>query len=197
MKVVSKKARWAVSALAAVLIGGGLQTSFAQPTAPAAKTEKPAKAPKPKSKTADGTIATASATQVKLTTKEGEVVANLVPATEYWRIQEDVKATDLKTGDTIKFPLRGTNGLPTVQSLAPLTLTFADMATLTLNKTEKMKFDIVTKITATEIAAGQTAKVASNVFEDGRTEAREVWIMIAPVKAAKPAAKPKVAKPKA
>ena len=188
--VVTKRGRWALPVLAAVLLSG-VQSGFAQPTTPAAKAEKPAKAPRPKSRTETGTLAQASATQVKLTTKDGETTVNLVPTTEYWRIQEDVKSTDLKTGDTVRFPLRGTNGLPTVQSLAPLTLTFADIATLTFTKPEKMKFDLVTKIAAAELTAGQNAKIASNVFEDGRAEAREVWVIVAPVKPAKPEAKPK------
>ena len=187
--VTSKQMCWAIPAVAAVLFAGGVQSGLAQPTTTTAtKPAKAVKEPKPKSKTANGTIAQASATQVKLTTKDGEVTANLVPTTQYWRVQESVKATDLKTGDTVKFPLKGTNGLPTVQGLAPLTLTFGDMATLTITKTEKMKFDLVTKIAATELAAGQSAKVASSVFPDGHMEAREVWVEVAPVK---PEKKPK------
>jgi hypothetical protein len=97
----------------------------------------------------------------------------------------------LKVGDTVRFPLKGTDGLPTIQSLTPLTLKFGDEATLTLNQTEKMKFDLVTKITAAELATGQEVKIASNVFADGKMEAREVWLVLPPVKAEKPEAKPK------
>jgi hypothetical protein len=69
-----------------------------------------------------------------------------------------------------------------------VTLKFGDDAILTLNNTEKMKFDLVTKIAATELTAGQTAKIVSNVLPDGKMEAREVWVVVAPVKAEKPKA---------
>jgi Cu/Ag efflux protein CusF len=191
MKVVSNRIRWAIPALAAVLIGRTMRASHAAPDTPATKAVKPARAPKPKSKTAEGTFAVVSATQVKLTTKAGELASNLVPTTEYYRLNEDVAVADLKTGDMVKFPLRGTDGLPTVQSVAPLTLKFGDEATLTFTKSDKMKLDRVTKITATDLAVGQEARVASNLFDDGHMEAREVWVSIPAPKMAKPEAKPK------
>ena len=181
MKVVtSNRVWWTVPVLAAVVAGAGMSTVIA---APVTETKpKTTKAPKPKSRTAEGTFTSANATMVKLKAKDGEMNVNLVPATKYWRLQTGLAMADLQVGDMVKFSLKGTDGMATVQSLAPLTLKFADVATLTLDKIGRMKFDRVSKLTANELAAGQEAKVASNLFADGKLEAREVWVIIAPAK---------------
>lgn len=172
---------WTVPALAAVILGSGMHAVVAAPTE-GTKPIKAAKAPKPKSRTIEGTFSLANATTVRLKSKDGESNISLVPATEYWRIQTGLSVADLKVGDTVKFTLKGTDDMATVQSLAPLTLKFADIATLTLDKIGRTKFDRVTKLEATDLVAGQNAKVASNLFPDGKLEAREVWVVVEPVK---------------
>ena len=171
-------------ALAAVIVGSGISTVLAAP-AVETKAPKAAKAPKPKSKTVEGTFSAANATMVKLKAKDGEMNVNLVPTTEYWRIQTGLAVNELKVGDMVKFTLKGTDDMATVQSLAPLTLKFSDIATLTIDKIGRIKFDRVSKLAATDLTAGQEAKVASNLFADGKLEAREVWVIISPVKTAK------------
>jgi Cu/Ag efflux protein CusF len=171
-----------VPAVAAVLVGSGVSVSSA---APQAKAENAVKAVKSKSKTVSGAVALADANQVKLTTKEGDVLVNLVPTTQYYRVQSGVPVAEIKVGDVVKFALKSTDGMPTVQSLAPLTLKFGEDATLVFTKSDKMKFDRVSKIAATDLTVGQEAKVASNLFPDGKMEAREVWVTIPHPKAEK------------
>lgn len=180
--VVYNRMRWMVPAVAAVLVGSGVSVSSA---APQTKAENAVKAVKPKSKTVSGAVALADANQVKLTTKEGDVLVNLVPTTRYYRVQSGVPVAEIKVGDVVKFALKGTDENPTVQSLAPLTLKFGDEATLTYTSSDKMKFDRVSKISAADLVVGQEAKVASNLLPDGKMEAREVWVTIHEPKAAK------------
>jgi len=182
--VMTSRFCWMVPALAAVIVGSGMNAIVAAPTEET-KAPKAAKAPKPKSRTMEGTFSTANATMVKLKSKDGETNVNLVPTTEYWRIQTGLAANELKVGDMVKFTLKGTDDMATVQSLAPLTLKFADVATLTLDKIGRTKFDRVTQLMATDLVAGQDAKVASNLFPDGKLEAREVWVVVEPVKPVK------------
>jgi len=178
--VTSNRIRWIIPALAALIIGAGADVVMAAP----AEENKPkaTKAAKPRSKTAEGTFSSANATMVKLNVKGVEMNVNLVLTTEYWRIQTGLPVSALKVGDMVKFTLKGTDDMATVQSLAPLTLKFEDVATLTIDKIGRMKFDRVAKLTATDLVAGQEAKVASNVFPDGKMEAREVWVVIKPTK---------------
>lgn len=192
MKTVTpNRVRWVIPALAAVIAGAGANIVLAAP----AKETKPktVKAPKPKQKTAEGTLTQANATMVKLKAKDGEMSVNLVPATEYWQIQTGLPSSELKVGDMVKFTLKGTKGMATIQSLAPLTLKFDDVATLTIDKIGRTKFDRVTKLQADDLTADQQAKVVSSVFADGKMEAREVWVIIKPVKPIKKAPAPKAA----
>ena len=173
---------WAIPALAVVLSSAGANVVLAAPTEGAKP--KAVKAPKPKSRTLQGTFSQANATTIKLKAKDGETNVNLVPTTVYWRIQTGLPVSELKVGDMVKFTLKGTDNMATVQSLSPLTLKFSDVATLTLDKIGRTKFDRVTELTATGLVAGQEAKVASNLFPDGKLEAREVWVIVKPTKAA-------------
>lgn len=181
MKVLTlNRAHWVIPVLAAVITGAGANVVLAAPAGD--MKPKIAKAHKPKSKTAEGSFTSANETVVKLKVKDGEMNINLVPTTKYWRIQKGLAVTSLKAGDMVKFSLKGTDNMATVQSLAPLTLKFSDIATLTLDKIGRTKFDRVTKLAAADLVAGQNAKVASSLFADGKLEAREVWVMIEPVK---------------
>lgn len=183
--VASNRTFIAVPTLAALLAGSVVYPIDAQPKTPSRATAatKTAKAPRPRSKTVQGTFVQANASSVKLNSKDGELNAVLVPTTEYWRIETGITPSNLKIGDTIRFTLRGTDGMATVQSVSPLTLKFADVATLTIDNPRRMKFERASKLTPTDLASGQTAKVASNVFPDGRIEAREVWVIVEPVRA--------------
>jgi len=177
--------RWAIPVLAAAMASVGANAVLAQPTTPATKPDKPAKAPKPKSKLIQGSFSQANATGVKVTTKDGEMSVSLTPKTEYWRIEEGLAAADLKVGEMVKFSLKGTDDMATVQSLAPLALKFGEIATLTFAQTSKMKFDRVNKLMATDLVAGQMTKAYTNLMPDGKMEAREVWVIVKPTKTPK------------
>lgn len=191
MKTVTpNRVRWVIPALVAVVVGAGANPIIAQPATPAAKPEKAAKAPKAKSKMIEGSFAQANANSVRVTTKDGAMNVSLTPKTEYWRIEGGLAATDLKVGEMVKFSLRGTDGMATVQSLAPLALKFGEMATLNFVQAPKIKFERVNKLTATDLVAGQTTKAYTSVMPDGKMEAREVWVII---EKPKPVKQPKVA----
>lgn len=108
--------------------------------------------------------------------------ANLVPATIFWCYQRGVSAADLKVGETVRMNLPGTDDMGRVESLSPLTLKFGGNATLSYGQDSKVKFERISKITATDVVAGQKGKVAGNVYPDGRIEAREVWVNVEPEK---------------
>ena len=184
MKTVTpNRVRWIIPALATVIAGAGANIVLA---APSRETKpKTTKAAKPKSKTVQGTFTSANATTVKLKAKDGEMSINLVETTQYWRIQTGLAVKELKVGDMVKFTLKGTKGMAAVESVAPLTLKFADVATLTIDKIGRTKFDRVTNLVADDLTTGQQAKVASNLFPDGKMEAREVWVIVKPTKAPK------------
>jgi hypothetical protein len=173
-----------IPALAATFGIAGMNPVTAQPKT-AAGTAK-TKTEKPKSKTLMGTFSQADATAVKVKGKTEEVSYSLVPSTVYWRAQRGVSPADLKVGETVRMNLPGTDDVARVESLSPLTFKFGEDATLIYGKPARMKFERITKITATDIVAGQTGKVAGNVYPDGRIEAREVWVEVESEKKAAP-----------
>ena len=183
----ARRISWIVPALALAFGVAGMNPVTAQPkTTKTTKNAKTDKAPRPKSKTLMGTFSQADATAVKIKGKTEEVSYSLVPSTVYWRTQRGVSAADLKVGETVRMNLPGTDDMARVESLSPLTLKFGDDTTLIYAKPARMKFERVTKIAATDVVAGQTGKVAGNVYPDGRVEAREVWVEVEPEKKATP-----------
>ncbi len=172
--------KWFVSALALTVSCAGVNPAFAQAEAPTKA--KITKSEKPKSKTLLGTFSKADAKAVNVKGKSEELNYSLVPSTVYWRTQKSVSASDLKVGETVKMNLPGTDDIGRIESVSPLTLKFGDNATLTYTNTRRMKFERVSKITATDLVAGQKGKIAGNVYPDGRIEAREVWVEVEPEK---------------
>jgi hypothetical protein len=181
--------------LFAVIVPAGVlfATSAGAPAQPAATTAADTSKPKtqstktarPRSRTEKASIAAVTANSIQVTTKEGTLDIALTPETTVLRQENDLLPNELKVGDAIAFPLRGTDDPPTVSSLVPLTLKYADIATLTLNKTEKMSFDRLTTIKSSDLATGQNVSVQMNVLADGKLEARRVTVMIDKPKPAK------------
>jgi hypothetical protein len=169
-----------IPALAVTFGVAGMNSAIAQPKTAAGTTK--AKTERPKSKTLMGTFSQADATAVKIKGKTEEVSYSLVPSTVYWRAQRGVSPADLKVGETVRMNLPGTDDVARVESLSPLTFKFGEDATLIYGQPARMKFERITKITATDIVVGQTGKVAGNVYPDGRIEAREVWVEVEPEK---------------
>lgn len=134
---------------------------------------KPAKATRAKSHTETGQVTEATATSLKYTGKEGPRDIALTDKTEITRVETGLSVADLKAGDTLALTVPGTNGRANVQSLAPLTLQF-DNATITFSNADKAKFNRVTKISATDLAAGQDIKVVALIQADGSSTARTV-----------------------
>lgn len=137
---------------------------------------------RPRSKTVEGPLLQATTTALKLKSREGDLDITLTPDTQYHRMETGLQISDLKQGEIVQFTLKGTNGLPTVETVTPLTLKFSNSAQLTLPNDPKLRFDRISSSSASELAAGQTAKVANNLFPDGRLEAREVWLIIKPAR---------------
>jgi hypothetical protein len=138
-------------------------------------------------------VASVTANAIQVTTKEGTLDIALTAETAVWRQENNLTPAEVKVGDMIAFPLRGTDDQATVSSLSPLTLKFADVATLTLNKTEKLDLDRVTVVKSTDLAAGQNVAVQMNVLADGKLEARRVTILVDKPKAARTPRKTKAA----
>jgi len=179
--VTTKRIGWVAPIMALTLGITSMNVATAQ-NKPKAKATKAIKTEKTKSKTIYGTFSQASATGVKIKSNKEEMSANLVPATIFWRYQRGVSAADLKVGETVRMNLPGTDDMGRVESLSPLTLKFGGNATLSYGQDSKVKFERISKITATDVVAGQKGKVAGNVYPDGRIEAREVWVNVEPGK---------------
>lgn len=136
---------------------------------------KPAKTPRAKARVSSGSVTQATATSLKLDTQEGAQDITLTNKTDIARLETGLSASDLKVGDTLALVLAGTSGRPTVQSLTPLTLQF-DNASVTFSNTGKTKFSRYTKLSATDLVAGQQVKVTATPRPDGTAVARNVYV---------------------
>lgn len=170
MQIVNKKfILWVLPILiATVTLAGTNNSASAQDT------------PRLRSKTAEGTLVQVSSTALKMKSREGDLDINLTPDTRYHRTETGLQASELKAGDTLRFTLKGTDGLPVIESLTPLALRYSDSTLLTLPNDPKLRFERMGSLVPSELAVGQTTKIASNVYPDGKMEARDVWLIIKP-----------------
>ena len=138
--------------------------------------------PRSRTRTAKSTITavdtTANTIKVTTTAKNENLDVALTPETEFGKEEQGLTAGELKVGDTVSFSRKGFRATGIVTSLSPLTLKIEDMATLSMTKTEGVKFNRHTALTRTDLAANQTISLRMRTGPDGKIEGRRVIVIV-------------------